>query len=188
MAGLPRARGVRGRAWSSHCAVLAVLLATLSGPATGETSTTFQVSATLVAGCAVDGVGMSGDAGNFGVLDFGEGMALATTQHSASLAASHTLVLRCTPGTSLSMSIGAGLHAQGGLRHLEHSGSAGRLPYRLYRDAAFTQEIGIDAPQGISIDAGNMNNVQLPVHGRLTLPGGRTPGTYTDTLVVTLQW
>jgi spore coat protein U-like protein len=188
MTRLPRVFTARGRAGALHLLLPAVLLAALSGPASSETSAGFQVSATLVAGCAVDGVGMEGDAGSFGVLDFGEGMALATTGHSASLAASQTLVLRCTPGTSLTMSIGPGLNAEGGLRHLRVGTGTDKLPYRLYRDAAFTQEIGIDVPQGISITGDNMNDVHLPVHGHLVLPGARSPGTYTDTLVVTLQW
>lgn len=168
---------------------LALLVSMVPGTAPAETSSTFLVSATLAPGCAVDGLGMQGDAGSFGQLAFGEGMALATTVHSASLTADQTLVLRCTPGTSLTMSINGGQHLAGGVRHLQvGSDPAERLQYRLYRDAGFTQEIGIDQPQSISIAPGNMNDVRLSVHGRLTLPGGRTPGVYSDTLVVTLDW
>lgn len=159
------------------------------GHAAAETTASFQVSATVVSGCAVDGLGMSGDAGTFGQLDFGEAMALATTVHSAHLTVSQTFVLRCTPGTALTMTIGGGQHFSGGSRHLQFGvNDAGRLQYRLYRDAGFTQEIGVDQVQSISISSGNMNDVQLPVHGRLTLPGERVPGTYADTLLVTLDW
>lgn len=168
----------------------ALLLAVMSSDvASAATSASFQVSAAIVSGCAVDGLGMDGDAGHIGQLDFGEGMALATTVHTANLAASQTIVLRCTPGTALTMTIGGGSHLASGQRHLQRgSTSADRLSYRLYRDAGFTQEIGVNQPQSISISTGNMNNVLLPVHGRLTLPGNRVPGVYTDTLLVTLDW
>ena len=156
------------------------------GHAAAETA---AVRVSLRSGCAVDGLGMSGDAGTFGQFDFGEAMALATTVHSAHLTVSQTFVLRCTPGTALTMTIGGGQHFSGGSRHLQFGvNDAGRLQYRLYRDAGFTQEIGVDQVQSISISSGNMNDVQLPVHGRLTLPGERVPGTYADTLLVTLDW
>jgi spore coat protein U-like protein len=169
--------------------MLLLAMGSAGDEARAELTASFQVSATLVSGCAVDGLGMAGDAGTLGQLDFGQAMALATTVHSANLTLSQTIVLRCTPGTALTMTVGAGQHFASGSRHLQLGVSdADRLQYRLYRDAGFTQEIGVDQAQSISISSGNMNDVQLPLHGRLILPGERVPGTYTDTLLVTLDW
>lgn len=152
-------------------------------------SSNFQVSATIEHGCIVDGLGNSGDAGNIAELDFGTDSALSTTTHVASASTSQSITLRCTPGVDLGMTIDGGEHAQGGSRHLQlGNNSAQRLQYHLYRDASFTQPIGINASLGITITSANMNNVILPIYGRLTLPGTRQTGTYTDTLLVTLTW
>src|SRR5690606_32598627 len=80
----------------------------LSVPAEANTGATFEVSATIVAGCAVDGVGTSGDAGLIGTLDFGRDTTLSTATHNAALGANQTIVLRCTPGVSLSLKLGGG--------------------------------------------------------------------------------
>lgn len=152
-------------------------------------SSNFQVSATIQHGCIVDGLGNSGDAGNIAELDFGTDSALSTTTHVASATATQSITLRCTPGVNLGMTIDGGEHAQGGSRHLQlGSNATQRLQYHLYRDAGFTQPIDINASLGIAITSANMNNVILPVYGRLTLPGNRQTGTYTDTLLVTLTW
>lgn len=152
-----------------------------------ETSRTFAVSATVSPGCAVDGVGMSGNAGTMGTLTFTSQPALATSTVQASLSASQTITLRCTPGVSLSMSIDGGLH-QATSRTLQLGTTSNRLAYGLCADAACGQVIGIAQPTSITVTSANMNDVRLPIYGRLTLPGNTPPGTYTDTVTVTLSW
>jgi spore coat protein U-like protein len=166
-----------------------MVLLGLQGATLAETSTSFQVSASVVPGCAVDGLGTQGNAGFMGRLDFGEALAMATSTHEASLAAAQAITLRCTPGTALTVSVGGGQQSSGGLRYLRHASAPDqRLAYRLYRDAGFTQEMAVDQDYSISVTMLNANDVRIPVHGRLTLPGGSAPGVYNDTLVVTLRW
>lgn len=166
-----------------------VVLVGMSGPAQAETSATFEVSATIVAGCAVDGVGTSGDAGLIGTLDFGHDTTLSTATHNAALGTNQTIVLRCTPGVSLSLKLGGGQHASGGNRNMQLGSSpADRLQYRLYANAGMTDEVLIDQDRSILVTAANMNDVQLPVYAQVSLPGGSAAGTYTDTVLVTLTW
>jgi spore coat protein U-like protein len=154
-----------------------------------ETTAPFEISATIAAGCAVDGLGTSGDAGTIGTLDFGLDTTLSTASHSAALTGSQAITLRCTPGVTLRMAIGGGQHPSSGERHMQLGPSAAdRLRYRLYADAGMTDEIGIDQDRSITVSSANMNDVELPVYASVSLPGGSTAGIYTDTLLVTLTW
>lgn len=157
--------------------------------ARAATTAQFDVSATITSGCLVDGVGGSGDAGTLGMLDFGSDSTFSTAMHSATLAGSQAIRLRCTPGVSLTMSIDGGAHAAGGSRHLQSGGNPdARIAYALCSDAACNQPIAIGGNATISVSPANSEDIQIPLHGTLTLPGALPPGTYTDTLTVTLSW
>ena len=65
------------------------------------------------------------------------------------------------------------------------SGSA-RVAYQLFRDAAFSQSLGIG--QSISVSYSDANAISLPIYGRVVLPGNQPGGTYSDTLQVQLSW
>lgn len=178
---LPRRRRLAWLAPAGLCAA--------AGAAQAQTSESFQVSATVEAGCSIDGVGTSGDAGAMGLLDFGQDSALSTATHSASLSAGQTITLRCTPGVDLSMTIDGGANAAGGVRNLQLGpDTASRLQYRLYADAGFSDEIGINASRSVAVTVANANDVRLPVFARLVLPGDRAAGAYADTLLVALEW
>lgn len=157
--------------------------------ARAETSASFDVTASIVPGCSVDGLGTSGHAGTIGTLDFGSDSSLSTASHSASTTANQAIRLRCTPGVSLQMSIDGGAHAASGTRHLQlGADSTARIAYRLCDDAPCTQQIAIGGSVSRTISAADANDVRLPIHAALDLPGGLPPGTYSDTLMVTLSW
>lgn len=177
------------KALSLFATSVLIALSCKADVAQAETSDSFEVSATIAAGCAVDGLGTSGDAGSVGVLNFGTDTTLSTATHTADLTASQTIVLRCTPGVALRMELGGGQHAGSGRRHMQFGPSTtNRLEYRLYSDAGMADEIGIDQQRSIAVTSANMNNVRLPVFGRISLTGGGLAGTYSDTLLVTLTW
>lgn len=174
---------------------LAALLAVVASgggllsPAYAETSAEFDVAAQIVAGCRVDGLGGSGNAGTIGTLDFGSDSSLSTATHSATTTTTQAIRLRCTPGVALSMSIDGGAHAAAGLRNLQRgSDTASRIAYALCSDPACNQPIAIGGSTAVSVTSLGGDDVRLPVHARLTLPGGRVPGTYADLLTVTLTW
>lgn len=158
-------------------------------PARAETSAEFDVTAEIVAGCLVDGLGDSGDAGPIGTLDFGSDSTFSTATHSTSTTASQAIRLRCTPGVALAMAVDGGAHASNGTRHLQlGADSAARIAYVVCSDAACSQPIAIGGSAAVTVDGANSEDVLLPLYASLTLPGALSPGTYTDTLTVTLTW
>lgn len=161
----------------------------LQNPAQAETSANFDVTAAIVPGCRVDGLGSSGSAGSIGILDFGGDSSLSTASHSATTTANQSIRLRCTPGVNLSMSIDGGAHSGSGTRNLQFgTNMAARIAYSVCRDAACNQPILAGGTTGTAVTAANSNDIRLPIYAALTLPGHLPPGTYTDTLAVTLTW
>ncbi len=170
---------------------IAVLTATLAlaAPAHAETSKSFEVSATIAAGCAVDGLGTSGNAGTIGTLAFGSQPSVATSTLQASLNDTQSVTLRCTPGVALTMSLDGGLHSASSDRNLQLGGNtAARLLYTLCTDTGCAQPIGINQTISITVNSSNMNNVRIPVVGKMTLPGNSRVGTFTDSVTITLSW
>lgn len=154
-----------------------------------ETSRSFAVSATIQPGCAVDGLGMAGNSGTIGTLAFGAYSTMSTGTAQASLTDTQSITLRCTQNVVLTMTVDGGLHPASGSRHLQlASNSAARLAYLLCTDSSCAQPIGIGQSATYTVTSANMNNVRLPIVGRLTLPGNAYAGTFTDTLTITLSW
>ena len=173
-------------AWAfAACAAMVAL----PSAAHAETSKSFDVSATIAAGCAVDGLGTSGNAGTIGTLAFGSQPSLATSTLQASLNSTQSVTLRCTPGVALTMSLDGGLHSASGNRNMQlGANTAARLLYTLCTDAGCGQAIGINQVIAITVNSSNMNNVRIPVVGKVTLPGNSRVGTFTDTVTITLSW
>lgn len=170
---------------------LAILAMALGGlpAANAETTAQFEVSATIVPGCLVDGLGGSGHAGTIGTLDFGTDSTFSTATHTATTTTSQGIRLRCTPGVNLMIGVDGGSHAATGARHLQRGAdTTARIAYAVCRDAACNQPIAIGGSAAILITGSNSEDVLLPLFASLTLPGSLPPGSYTDTLTVTLTW
>lgn len=183
-----RSRKSIGRAQAAFLALVASG-GGLPSPALADTSASFEVAATIVSGCLVDGLGGSGHAGTIGTLDFGSDFSFSTATHSASLGASQAIRLRCTPGVTLTMSVDGGRHAALGTRHLQLGTDSGaRVAYALCRDAGCGQPIAISGSASVAVTGADSEDVRLPLHAALTLPGALPPGVYDDTLTVTLTW
>lgn len=159
--------------------VIAALCAGAPWPLDAATSSTFLVSATVEAGCLVVG-GVT----SYGNLSFGSYSALSTAAASTSLGGT-TVTLQCTPGVTLSMKVGGGQNNSGG-RNLKRSTGSQLQAYQLYRDAAFSQALGID--QTVSVSYSDPTAVKLPLYARAQLTGNLPAGSYTDVLQVTLSW
>ncbi|MDL4861652.1 spore coat U domain-containing protein [Halomonas elongata] len=169
-------------------ALLVSLTPVQEGAAQTAPQTSFQVAATISEGCLVDSEipGDGASLGSLGSLDFGTASSLSQQTRTSMLVDTAGVTLSCTPGIALIMRIDGGLHASGGVRHMESDAGAG-LAYALFADASYQQAIGIDA--SIAVDTlSDPNNISLPIYGRLTLPGARPSGVYTDRLAVTLEW
>ncbi|MGC5702030.1 spore coat protein U domain-containing protein [Pseudomonas sp. NFXW11] len=142
------------------------------------TSQSFQVSASIVAGCLVVG-GVS----NYGSLAFGTQSALATG--TVNVALSGGVQLQCTPGVTLNMTVDGGQYNSGG-RHMQLNSGSAQVAYQLFRDAGYSQSLGIG--QSVAVAYSDANNISLPIYGQAQLPGTQPGGTYSDVLQVQLSW
>lgn len=173
-----------------RCALLVAVLGLLpAGALLAQQQDSFVVSATISEGCLVDGsMPANGtNLGTLGNLDFGTHSSLSQATVNASLLINSAVTLSCTPGIALSMSINGGQHSAASARRLRDAVSGDTLAYELFTDASAQQPIAINLP--VSVDTStNPDDIQLPVHGRISLPGDTSPGLYQDTLTVTLEW
>ncbi|MCX3308100.1 spore coat U domain-containing protein [Pantoea vagans] len=144
-------------------------------------TSTFQVTASIVAGCVISGT----NTGVFGTLDFGTQSGVATSTVNASFVQSTSINLACTPGTTLSMSINQGSNFTT-TRNLKLPNFTNTVSYTLFSNASRTTVIPVN--QAVSLSYSNANNITLPIYGQLQLPGTARAGVYTDTLTVTLSW
>ncbi len=163
------------------------LLAAFTVPCLAVTPGEFQVSAQIEAGCLVNaGIPADGaDLGDLGILDFGTHSSLSTATVQASLIRNAGVVLSCTPGTELAMQVDGGQNFNGNRRLRLDADTL--LSYRIFRQANCTDEIPVSLD--LQIDTTNSSdNVVIPIHGCVVLPGNAEPGTYQDTLVVTVTW
>lgn len=166
--------------WHRQLAAPALLLL-MAGQVQALPTQTFQVSASVVAGCVISGT----NTGVFGTLDFGTQSGVSRQNVSASFVQSTSINLACTPGTSLNMSINGGSNF-GTSRNLKLANFSNTIAYQLFSNASRTQAIPVN--QNVALSYVNANNITLPIYGQLQLPGPTRAGTYTDTLTVTLSW
>ncbi|WGV19650.1 spore coat U domain-containing protein [Pseudomonas putida] len=152
----------------------------LAAPLDAATSSSFLVSAQIVAGCLV-----VGGASSYGTLDYGTRSALATGGIGTSLGGT-TVTFQCTPGVAVSMSVDGGQNSASGMRNLKRTGGTQMLAYQLYRDAAYSQSLGIG--QSVAVSYTDPTAIKLPVYGRVQLSGTLPAGTYTDVVQVTVTW
>ncbi|OLL32713.1 hypothetical protein BTH42_05515 [Burkholderia sp. SRS-W-2-2016] len=145
------------------------------------TTTTFQVSAQITAGCQVNNGAISNP--SFGTLDFGSHPATETGTADASLSATSGITISCTPGVNMSMTVGSGQN-YGTARNMAYGSNL--IPYRIYRDAGFASEYAPASSYAISYT--DPDNIVLPIFAVATLSGSNPPGVYQDTVTVTLSW
>lgn len=114
-------------------------------------------------------------------LDFGtvSNLDAARTQTS-------TISLNCPQGITWRVALDYGQNPAGGERQLAGPGG-NLLPYQLYRDPGHTQVWG-NTPQDDVPGTGDNLMQTLTVYGRIPERQGTAPGTYSDTITVTLTY
>ncbi len=144
---------------------------------------TFQVNASVVAGCVIT----NNESDVMGLLDFGTQSATKNQAIDTSLVQNSAFTLSCTPGTTLNMAINGGSNYNT-TRNLKHTGENQLVAYRLYSHPSYRAASEIFVNQSIALNYNNPNNITLPIYGRLQLNGSSRAGNYIDTLMVTLSW
>jgi spore coat protein U-like protein len=156
-------------------AVAAALAFAVSGALAGTPATsTFQVRATIAATCVII---TSPD------LDFGSLGVLTTNA-----AQSSTIQVQCTDTTpyNIGLNAGTGTGATVAARKLSNGGAT--ITYSLYTDAAHTTVWGNTISTDTVAATGNGTSQSYPVYGLIPPQTTPAPGTYTDTITVTVSY
>ena len=138
-----------------------------------------NVSATVVSSCIVTG----------GTLNFGS--AIDPTSASVPIDSSTSVTVVCTATTPYAVSLNAGLNAGGASNFSARSVKNGvkTLGYQLYADSLRTTVWGDGTSASSTVPGtGTGSNQTLTVYGRLPSVTGAIPGTYTDTVTVTVTY
>jgi spore coat protein U-like protein len=162
--------------------VNASLLLALLLPAAAHAGTvgnTFQVQATVTSACTVSG----------STLNFGSSIDPLAT--ATPLDATSTLTVVCTNTTPFTVALNAGVNAGGasnfGARTMK-SGS-NTLGYQLYSDSGRSTVWGDGtASSSTSAGTGTGSAQTLTLYGRLPALASVVPGSYTDTVTVTVSY
>lgn len=147
------------------------------------TSCTIQVSARVEQGCLMNDVIVRSaeDIGQLGTLNFGTYHTSDSGIKEAVFSQTANFNLKCTPGTTVSMSIDGGQNESRRMKHRDQY-----IPYRLFKDAGRLQEIGID--QKITLPFDSQDNVIISFYGEAELDANVSAGVYQDTLIVTFSY
>ena len=148
----------------------------------------FTVSASLTNGCAF-GSSLSSPTSNLGTLNFGSMSSITSNVDTVSSTGAGSVVVTCTPGTSVSIAMDYGTHGGTATRRfMQNTTNTDQLGYQLFRDAARSLVWG-NGTLVMSIPSFPGTTQTYPVYARLyavtTLPSA---GTYTDTVTVTLTY
>lgn len=150
----------------------AVAGAALAAPAGG---------ACLLCSCTVDA----------GAVAFGSFSAFAGAQDAAGLIDVDCLGVLGTPLTSFTLKIGPGLYGSFAAREMRSGANA--LTYNLYTDAARTAVWGDGTAGTSTVTLTNglsllVWSVSAPVYGRVPPQPTARAGSYSDTVLVTVEW
>lgn len=151
------------------------------------TSSSFQISATVRAGCLINGYVPAGDSGSLGKIVFDSRPAIGGGVVDNSLLWNQAIRLQCTQGVALSMKVDGGL-GYAGERRMTNALTGATVPYSLFSDDARSQAIPVDQTVSLDISRLGYDNIVLPLYGRVQLPEVARDGSYRDTLRITLEW
>jgi spore coat protein U-like protein len=151
--------------------------------AAGTATSNIAVTASVTANCTISAGGLG-----FGAYD------PVFTNASAALDATATLTLNCTSGSAPTITLGQGANANTGssditpLRRLKDgAATANYLNYALYSDTGRSTVWGADATNDVDY-AGTGVNTSVTVYGRVTGGQNVPAGSYTDTVVATVNF
>lgn len=157
-------------------AVLEILLAGSAGVARAAAkSADLTVSASIAKNCTISTIAVG-----FPTYD-----PVVTHASAADDSTSGSITVACTKGATVTIGLGQGANYSSGNRMA--NGTDAFLNYALFRDSARGQAWGIGA-DAMSVTATSKAAATYPVYGRI--PGGQDQpeGTYTDTVVATVNF
>lgn len=172
-------------------AIGATLLFATAGAASAQVTGQIDATITLESGCIINGVNNNADASNvdFGTVDFGLETTLFTQADAAVADTGQGITIQCTAGSAPVLTFGAGANdgngSGGGNKAMQHaSDSTQFVSYSLYSDAARADLI--DSGHQITLESDGTEQT-VDVFGRAFGAPGLIEGTYSDTVLVTLE-
>lgn len=173
-------RNVLARVFVPRVAAGAAMIALTAAaqPVTAATATAnLSVSATVINNCVISTAALS--FGNYDPVD---------ANAAANLDASGTVTIACTKGATASIGLGLGGNASGATRRMT-DGSGNFLTYELYQEAGYVTVWG-DAGAGLlsPVAAPSKAARNFSVYGRVASNQDVEAGTYTDTVVATVNF
>jgi spore coat protein U-like protein len=146
-----------------------------SPAAAGTVTSTFVVTLTIQAGCAVSAPNN---------LDFGTVSFLDTA-----LTGTAAFTVKCTSGTSGTISLNGGIGSSGTVATRTMESGANSINYSLYTSGTYTTIWG-DGSSGTSTVAhtGDGSAATLTIHGLVPIQPTPTAATYSDTITVTVTY
>jgi spore coat protein U-like protein len=155
-------------------ALMSLLLGSNGVHAT-TTTTTFQTRVTIAASCAIGGAT---------TLDFGSPGLLAANVDQTS-----TIQVTCTNTTAFNIGLDKGANGASVTSRLMKGGPSNEtIQYSLYSDSGRTTNWGNTVGTDTVSSAGNGSSQSFTVYGRILPQITPTPGTYTDTITVTVTY
>jgi len=140
---------------------------------TGTRAWAFRMSATVPAKCVVTSAN----------LNFGNPSGL-----TANIDASTNLGIACSTSLPYQVQLNGGLSGATNPTLRRMTKGAEFVTYGLYRDAARIQPWGATLGSNTLAGTGTGNSVAVPVYGRVPPQTTPSPGIYTDTVVITVNY
>jgi spore coat protein U-like protein len=107
---------------------------------------------------------------------------------TAPLDGTGSIIVTCTKGAVAKVGLNPGSNSEGTTRRML-GGTAAYLAYELYKDPSHTSIWGDTDTTGLDIPAApNRNPQTFPVYGRVAAAQDATVGSYTDTVVATVNF
>jgi spore coat protein U-like protein len=144
----------------------------------GTASNTFQVTATISSSCTVSG----------STLNFGS--AIDPLAAATPLDATSTLTVVCTNTTPYTVALNAGINAGGASNFTARTMKSGAntLGYQIYLDSGRSTVWGDGTASSTKAGTGTGSAQSLTVYGRIPSLANVIPGSYTDTVTVTVSY
>jgi len=172
-------------------AVAMLALCCIATPAQADVTGTIDATITLTTGCIINAqsVGENGTTVDFGTINFGSNTSLFVQADSEIAGGAAGIAVQCSPGIAPSLVFGAGAHdGEGtglGNRAMVHATATDKyVRYALYSDSGRGTPLTIGQAMTLASD-GSAQTVH--VYGRAFGAAGLVTGTYSDTVLVTLQ-
>ena len=157
--------------------LIALLLPALAQA--GTAGNTCQVTATVTSACTVSGT----------TLNFGSSIDPLAT--ATPLDATSTLSVQCTNTTPYTVALSAGANAGGASNFASRTMKSGSntLGYQLYLDSGRASVWGDGTSSSSTLGGTGTGSAQtLTIYGRLSSLANVVPGSYTDTVTVTVSY